>query len=579
MGLIFTFLKKYRVAAIVALSMLLFELAVELVQPLMISKIIDEGIMKSDLSVVWLWGGVLTASAVLAFLSGIASSFYASHASMGFGYDLRDKLYEKVQSFTYPVFNRFATSSLITRLTGDVSQVQDLVFMSLRFMTRVPLIVIGSMIMALVVHLKLGLLMVCTVPILLLFITWVIKKSAALFRVVQSRLDSVNGVIQENLTGIRLIRVFVRMSHEVSRFAKASAHLMKGTVSVLRLTETTMPFIFLIGNAGIIAILWFGRRDIAAGSASVGEVVAVVNYSLRTIGALSAISWLVVSFSKGRASAMRIEELFSTDNDAVGHTQAEQKTPLIQGHVEFNHVSFFYPNNGIHVLEGISFTARPGERIAILGATGSGKTSLVQLITRLYEENEGTVRIDGIDARKLDTPNLRDAIGYVPQEVLLFTGSVRDNIAWGNEYATLEQIMEAAKRAQIHETIEQLPQGYDTMLGQRGVNLSGGQKQRISIARALVRNPSILILDDSTSALDVRTEAALLDSLTDLSCTTFLVTQKISSTMSADLILLLDEGRLIEKGKHDDLMSRSPLYRQIYQSQYGEEAQHVQRTY
>ncbi|UVI32914.1 ABC transporter ATP-binding protein [Paenibacillus spongiae] len=579
MGIIFTFLKKYRVAAIVALAMLLVELSVELVQPLMISKIIDDGIMKQDLSVVWLWGGVLTGSAVFAFACGIASSFYASHASMGFGYDLRDKLYEKMQSFAYPVFNRFATSSLITRLTGDVSQVQDLVFMSLRFMTRVPLIVTGSMIMALIVDLKLGLLMAITVPFLLLFIAWVIKKSAALFRTVQARLDTVNGVIQENLTGIRLIRVFVRMSHEVGRFAQASANLMRGTVSALRLTETTMPFIYLIGNAGIIAILWFGRRDIAAGSASVGEVVAVVNYSLRTIGALSAISWLVVSFSKGRASAIRINEVFATDNNADEHKRAPLNLPRIQGHVEFQQVGFHYPNNGINVLEEISFTARPGERIAILGATGSGKTSLVQLITRLYEENEGTVRIDGADARKLDAAAIRDAIGYVPQEVLLFTGSVRDNIAWGQENATMEEIQEAAKRAQIHDTIIHLPQGYDTMLGQRGVNLSGGQKQRISIARALVRNPSILILDDSTSALDVRTEAALLNSLTDLSCTTFLVTQKISSTMSADLILLLDEGRLIEKGSHEALLSRSPLYRQIYQSQYGEEAQHVQRAY
>ncbi|MGF7048435.1 ATP-binding cassette subfamily B protein [Paenibacillus sp. DS2015] len=581
MGIIFSFLKKYRVASIVALSMMLIELTVELLQPFLISKIIDDGIVKQDLSVVWLWGGVLVGSAIFAFIAGILSSFFASHASQGLGYDLRDQLYKKVQSFSYSVFNRFSTSSLITRLTGDISQLQDTVFMSLRFMTRVPLVVIGSVIMALIVNVKLGLLLTITVPILLLFVFWMMKKASVLFRTVQNRLDHVNGVIQENLTGIRLIRVFVRMSHETSRFAKSSGELMKGTISALRLTESTMPFILFMMNAGIIAILWFGRKDIATGGATVGEVVAVVNYSLRTIGAMSALSWLVVTFSRASASAQRIKEVLSTENatyefmsDPNDNNKVNQAD--LEGRVEFDGISFQYPGSGISVLQDISFEVGAGETIAIMGATGAGKTSLVQLIPSLYEQDKGVVRIDGVDTRKLDVSWLRGAIGYVPQEVVLFTGSVRDNIAWGLEDASLEQIKQAAKRAQIHDTIAQLPNGYDTMLGQRGVNLSGGQKQRLSIARALVRSPKILILDDSTSALDVRTEAALLEALKSLSCTTFLITQKISSTTSADLILLLDEGRLIERGKHEDLMVSSSLYRRIYESQYGEEAQHVQ---
>ncbi|AJS61245.1 ABC transporter ATP-binding protein [Paenibacillus sp. IHBB 10380] len=583
MGIIFSFLKKYRVASIVALSMMLIELTVELLQPFLISKIIDEGILKKDLSVVWLWGGVLVGSAVVAFIAGISSSFYASHASQGLGYDLRDKLYSKVQSLSYSVFNRFATASLITRLTGDISQVQDTVFMSLRFMTRVPLLVVGSVIMALIVNVKLGLLLVLTIPVLLLFILWMMKKASMLFRMVQCRLDGVNGVIQENLTGIRLIRVFVRMSHEINRFAKSSGELMKGTISALRLTESTMPFILLMMNAGIIAILWFGRMDIATGSATVGEVVAVVNYSLRTIGAMSALSWLVVTFSRASASAQRIQEVLSTENDTydneLDNNVNELNRQTIEGRVEFEGISFQYPGSGIAVLEDISFEAGIGETIAIMGATGAGKSSLVQLIPSLYEQDRGVVRIDGIDTRKLDVSSLRGAIGYVPQEVVLFTGSIRDNIAWGLEDASLEQIKEAAKRAQIHDTIAHLPNGYDTMLGQRGVNLSGGQKQRLSIARALVRNPKILILDDSTSALDVETEAALLEALKSLSCTTFLITQKISSTTSADLILLLDEGRLIERGNHKDLMASSSLYCRIYESQYGEVAQHVQSVH
>ncbi|MEW4430322.1 MULTISPECIES: ABC transporter ATP-binding protein [Paenibacillus] len=584
------YLKKYRVAAIAALVMMLIELAVELAQPYLISKIIDNGIQQGDLSVVWLWGGVLVGSAVVAFAAGIASSFFASHASLGFGYDLREKLYDKVQAFSYAVFNRFATSSLITRLTGDVTQVQDTVFMSLRFMTRVPLVVIGSMIMAVVVNPRLGLLLVVMVPVLLVFVMWMIKKAALLFRNVQRRLDAVNGVIQENLTGIRLIRVFVRMGHEIERFAGFSGKLMKGTISALRLTETTMPFMLLMMNGCIIAVLWFGRRDISTGSASVGEVVAVINYLLRTIGAMSALSWILVTFSRASASAQRINEVFDTEdpseadqNSAVvqdpGTGKQFKRANAVQGAVEFRNVGFSYPNSDITVLEDITFSAKRGERIAIMGATGSGKSSLVQLIPRLYTEDQGKVFIDGRDADQLPIPALRGAIGYVPQEVVLFTGSVRDNIAWGREDATLEEIKEAAKRAQIHDTIEKLPNGYDTQLGQRGVNLSGGQKQRLSIARALIRRPSILILDDSTSALDVATEARLLDALEELSCTTFIITQKISSTTSADLILLLDDGRLIGQGKHEDLMDSSELYRRIYGSQYGEGTPHVQSVH
>ncbi|MEX3617588.1 ABC transporter ATP-binding protein [Paenibacillus glucanolyticus] len=574
MGIVFSTLKKYRVAAIAALVMMLIELTVELIQPLLISKIIDDGIQKQDMSVVWMWGAVLTGSAVIAFIAGISSSFFAAHTSQGLGYDLRDQLYEKVQSFSYSIFNRFATSSLITRLTGDVTQIQDTVFMGLRFMTRVPLVVLGSIVMALVVNVKLGLLLVLTVPVLFIFIAWIMKRAADAFRRVQQRLDAVNGVIQENLTGIRLIRVFVRMGHEIERFGRTSGKLMSSTISTLRLTETTMPFILLIMNAGIMAVLWFGRKDIATGSASVGEVVAVVNYSLRCIGAMSALSWVVVAFSRGRASAQRAQEVLKTKDDAAtGVYKNHDNKVEIEGGVKFEQVSFSYPGSDIDVLTDISFVARPGERIAIMGATGSGKSSLVQLIPRLYEEDKGNVRIDGKDAGEIDPMHLRSSIGYVPQEVLLFSGTVRENIAWGREDASMDEIKEAARRAQIHDTIEHLPNGYDTMLGQRGVNLSGGQKQRLSIARVLVRKPSILILDDSTSALDVRTEGALLDALKDLSCTTFLITQKISSTTSADLILLLDDGRLIGKGNHDSLMESSSLYRRIYESQYGEGVQ------
>jgi ATP-binding cassette subfamily B multidrug efflux pump len=578
---IFGMLMKYRVAALMAVFLLLLELAVELIQPLLISKIIDDGIAQRDTSVVLQWSGVLIGGTIIAFGVGLLSSFYASHVSQGLGYDIREKLYGKVQSFSYAIFNRFATSSLITRLTNDVTQVQDVTFMGLRFMLRVPFLVIGSMIMALVVHAQLGFLLILTVPALFLFVIWIVRKAAVLFKKVQQRLDAVNGVMQESLSGMRLIRVFVRREQEATRFARHSGELMQSTTSALRLTEITLPFIVLIMNAGIIAVLAFGHLEIRAGSATTGEVVAIVNYSLRTAGALSALSMLVSAFSRARASAQRIGDTLTTDNGAIGRSAAASQTAaqtarsINEGNVEFDNVTFQYPDTDAPVLEDVTFQVRSGETVAILGATGAGKSSLMQLILRLYEEDKGVVRIDGRDVRELDAQNLHDSIGYVPQEVVLFTGTIRDNIAWGLDDASLEQIIEAAKLAQIHETIEQLPNGYDTLLGQRGINLSGGQKQRISIARALIRKPIILLLDDSTSALDVRTEAALLEALNGMSCTTFLITQKISSTLKADLILLLDDGRLIAQGNHRQLMGSNSLYRRIYESQAGEEGSHV----
>lgn len=571
MTFIFSFLKKYRVAAVSAFSMMLIELAVELVQPLLISKIIDDGIARQNLTVVWMWGGVLLASALAAFAAGISSSFFASHASQGFGYDLRDRLYEKVERLSYPVFSRFAGSSLITRLTGDVTQLQDMVFMSLRFATRVPLVLLGSMLMALVVSVKLGLILTILVPLILLFVMRMIKKTSVLFRKVQQKLDNLNAVIQENLTGMRLIRVFVRRDHEAGRFRARSTELMNGTVSALRLAETTMPIALFIMNAGILAVLWLGRADIAAGQATVGEAVAVANYSLRTIGALSALSWIMTSYSRASASSQRVGEVLATGDEASVTPNTDKPGESgIQGQVEFAGVGFRYPGSDLKVLEDVSFTVRAGQRVAIMGATGSGKSSLVQLILRLQEPTEGAILIDGKDIREMDRERLLHSIGYVPQEVILFSGTVRDNIAWGREDASLAEIKEAARQAQIHATIESLPHGYDTMLGQRGVNLSGGQKQRLSIARALVRKPSVLILDDSTSALDTRTEAALLQELDNLSCTTFLITQKMSATASADLVLLLDDGRLIACGKHEDLLKNSPLYLRIAESQQRE---------
>lgn len=567
----FIFLKKYRFAAYAALLLMLVELMVELLQPYIISKIIDDGIVNNNLQVVLKWGGVLIGCSIFAFAAGILSSFYASHVSQSFGFDARERLYDKVQSFSFANFNRFPESSLITRLTNDVMQLQNTVFMGLRIMLRAPLLVVGSIVMAFIVQPKLALWLAAVIPFLGIFLFWVLKKGEGLFRSVQQQLDQVNGVMQQNLIGMRIVRVFVRMQHESGRFARSSGQLMDRTVAALRLTEATMPIVLLVMNASVMAVLWNGRIELDTSGATVGEVIAIVNYATRTTAALSIMSMIVVSFSRARASAQRMEEVVLTDIDLTDTAGSEEAAKPRDGQVSFENVSFQYPASDQRILDHISFSAKPGETIAIMGATGSGKSSLVQLIPRLYDVQSGEIRVDGIDNRLMKLKQLRKQIGYVPQEIMLFTGTVEQNIRWGKEDATLEEIIEAAKLAQIHDTIMKLPEQYDTIVGQKGVNLSGGQKQRLTIARALVRKPVILLLDDSTSALDVQTEAALLQALKQLKCTTFLITQKISSTVSADSILLLDEGRLLAQGKHEQLIRESGLYQKIYESQFGKE--------
>ncbi|MFD0868122.1 ABC transporter for multidrug [Chlamydia abortus] len=574
---ILSFLKPYRIAVTVALLLMFTELMVELLQPFLISKIIDDGISQQNLSVVIQWGGVLVGCSILAFVSGIINSFYASHVSQSFGFDVREKLYEKVQSFSFANFNRFPASSLITRLTNDVTQVQNTVFMCLRIMLRSPLLVVGGLIMSFIVHARLALLLLLAVPVLLVFLFWAMNKAGKLFRSVQQKLDAVNSVIQENLAGMRLIKAFLRQNHEIKRFAGTSQELKDKTMSVLRFTEATMPFVLLLMNVCIMAILWVGSMQVQTSGASVGEVVAIINYATRMTMALSMFTMIIMNFSRAKASASRITEVLDSDGDLVDGEGSHSFGQIGEGRVVFDSVSFQYPESAAPTLHNISFEVKPGETVAIMGATGSGKSSLFQLIPRLYDVTGGAIYIDDTDIRRLTMEQLRQQIGFVPQEALLFTGTVKENIAWGKADATMDEIVEAARRAQIHETIMRLPNQYDTMLGQKGVNLSGGQRQRLSIARALVRKPKIVMLDDSTSALDTKTEAKLLAALREYPCTLFMITQKMTAALSADTIMLLEDGKLLAKGSHEELWEHSSLYRRIYQSQFGEErSKHAQ---
>ncbi|WP_153126416.1 ABC transporter ATP-binding protein [Peribacillus tepidiphilus] len=572
---VFLFLQPYKLAITIALFFMLTELVVELWQPLLMAKIIDEGIMKKDMETVLLWGSFMVGLSFIAFLSGILNSFYAAHVSQSYGYDVRSFLFEKVQAFSFADFNKFSSASLITRMTNDVTQLQNTLFMSLRIMMRAPLLIIGGLVMAFVVHVKLALILAVVVPLLFFFLVYLMNKGGELFRKVQEKLDILNSVMQENLAGMKLIRAFLRRKHETNRFSDANEKLMKQTTYVLRLMEVTMPILLLLMNVSILGVLWFGSIELNAGGAQVGEIVAIVNYATRITSALSVFTFIIMAFSRAKASAGRITEVLDTEVNLVDRVNALHEGPQ-SGNIAFQNVSFRYPGTQEYVLKDIHFTIKPGEVVAILGGTGSGKTSLFQLIPRLYDVTEGAIMVDGKDVREYSQEALREAIGFVPQEAFLFTGTVKENILWGKETATMDELMEAAQDAQIHETIMKLPLTYETKIGQRGVNLSGGQKQRMAIARALVRKPKILVLDDSTSALDLKTEAKLLMALKKYTCTTLIITQKISTAMQADKILLLQEGEISAQGNHETLLKESPLYLRIWESQNGKGESYVE---
>jgi ATP-binding cassette, subfamily B, multidrug efflux pump len=565
---VLSYLKPYRKWMIVAWALMLIELLVELWQPLLMEKIIDDGVMPKNLSVVLTWGAVMLGASLLSFAAGIANSFAASYVGQEYGFALRKHLFEKIQSFSFANLERFPTASLITRMTNDVTQIQNMVFMSLRIALRAPLLVVFGVVMSFAVHVQLAFVLFVAVPILVMFLSWMMKKAVASFSVVQQALDRVNSVMRENLAGMRLIKAWMRGTYEQERFIKANETLMKQTISVLRLVETITPVLLLVMNMAIIVILFVGRIDVQAGSITAGQVVAIVNYTTRITSALSMFAFITMAFSRARASSGRIADVLSVEVDIEDDKQACNKA-VEQGEVRFEHVSFRYPNSRVLVLKDVSFVVHPHETVAILGATGSGKSTMLQLIPRLYDPVDGRVMIDGIDVRQMKQEQLRASIRFVPQEVLLFSGTIAENIRFGNEHASMEEIIQAARHAQIHDTIMKFPNGYETMIGQKGVNLSGGQKQRLSIARALVGMPKILLLDDSTSALDLKTEAKLLKELKWYTCTTFIVTQKIQTAMEADTIFLLDDGKLLAKGSHDELLEKSELYRKIVASQFG----------
>jgi ATP-binding cassette subfamily B protein len=546
---------------------MVLEVACDLMQPRLLQRIVDQGIARANLPLVVHTGVLMAALAVCGIGAGVGCTVYAVRASQGFGADLRRELFEKVQALSFADIDRLETGGLITRLTNDVTQVQEVVLILLRIMVRVPLTLVGSLAMAVVTSPRLALLFVPLLPVVMGVIVWITRKTYPLFGEVQARLDALNGILRENLSGVRLIKAFARQRHEEGRFGGANERLVEMNIVAARIGAMTMPLMTAAVGAGVVATMWFGGSQVIAGRLHVGQVIAFINYLLQTLFSLMMVSMLVMRLSRAEASGARIGEVL----DAVPAIVPPPRSPAgfaPRGRVAFENVRFGYDDSD-PVLKDVSFTVEPGQTVAIMGATGSGKSSLVHLIPRFYDVTGGRVTLDGVDVRELDERTLRSSVAVALQEAVLFSGTVRDNIRYGRPEATEEEVVAAARTAQADDFIRALPEGYDTVLGQRGVNLSGGQKQRIAIARALLTRPAVLILDDSTSAVDVETEAAIQAALArdKAGQTRFVVAQRVSAAETADQVVVLDDGELVACGRHDELLRSSPVYREIYSSQ------------
>jgi ATP-binding cassette subfamily B multidrug efflux pump len=572
-------LKPYWRWMVLAPLLMTVEVAMDLLQPMLIERIVDVGIANLDLGLVVRTGLLMIGLALMGAMGGITNGVFAVKASQGFGADLREALFRKVQTLSFANLDELETGQLVTNLTNDVMQVQTALHMLLRILVRAPLLLVGSLVMVILTTPQLVSLPLMLLVVVLIGVLLIINRAYPLFGIVQAKLDALNTVMQENLAGVRVVKAFVRSRHETQRFGVVNENLMDRTIRVARLVAITMPFVMLAMNLGLVGVIWFGGIQVTMGRMQTGEIISFTNYLARTLISLMIISMIVLQISRAEASARRIAEVLDTEPTVQNKPDALRDFAA-QGRVAFEHVTFSYDGDASEpVLKDVDFVAEPGQTVALLGTTGAGKSSLVHLIPRFYDVTSGRVTIDGVDVRDVDKDTLRRNIGIALQETVLFSGTVRDNIRYGRPEASDEEVIAAAMAAQIHDFIMGLPEGYDTMLGQRGVNLSGGQKQRIAIARALLLKPAVLILDDSTSSVDVETEtkiqAALEGLMSDRTTpstplrTTFVIAQRISTVLTADKILVLDDSQIAAEGTHAELLASSPIYREIYDSQLG----------
>lgn len=577
------YLKPYRKFLVLGPLFMIMEVFFDLLQPLLAAKMINSGIAERNFVAIQQIGLTMLVVAVFSLITGVGCNLFASRASQNFGADVREALFTRIQAFSFETLGRFQSGSLITRMTSDVVQVQNLLQMALQGLVRAPSLLIGSVVMALILNVRLGLLLLATLGVLIAVLIILIRFSTPIFARVQARLDAVNTRIQDNLAGIRVVKAFVRGAYETRRFQEVNEDYTRISIRAARFIALNSPIVTLILNGCLVAVLLYGGRMTSEGSMLSGDLVAFVNYVVQVLSSLLMVSGMLMNISQANVSATRIQEVLAAQPETEGAEHSLSRQPLQVQSIRFNQVSFSYHPSADErewVLRGIDIAAQRGDTVAIIGATGSGKTALVQLLPRLYEVTDGAILFDGHDIRSLPSTAIRSGIGMILQESFLFTGSIRDNIAYGKPDASQEEIEQAAQIAQAHEFISRLPDGYHTMLGQRGVNLSGGQKQRLSIARALLIKPSILVMDDSTSALDAGTErrlrAALQDRMKD--SITFLIAQRISTVMDAQIIYVLDEGKIVGRGTHEQLLIHCEVYQDIYRSQFGyEEAPHVRQ--
>jgi ATP-binding cassette subfamily B multidrug efflux pump len=566
------FLKPYAGQSILAMLLMVGLTLADLAVPRLVQRIIDQGIAPMDIVLIRSTTMLMLAASATSALFAIGNNVLSIRVANCFSADLRSALFRKTQTLSFGNLDRLQTGQLLVRLTSDVTQMEHIVLISLRMLARAPLLLLGSSVLLVLTGRELVLIMLVFAPAVALVVWPMIRVGRRMFVKVQRSLDRLNNVLQENLAGVRVVKAFLRGDYENSRFDQANSDLTSQVIKVSQLMAFVIPTLFLLANAATLAIVWFGGRQVTTGMLTVGQVVAFMNYLSSTLWPLLTLGMVVGTLSAAQVSAQRINEVLDSTADISDQPDARALAE-VKGRIAFENVSFTYNSDSTEpVLDGINLTAEPGERVAILGATGAGKSSLVHLIARFYDVTAGRVTVDGIDVRDVTQRSLRSHMGIALQETVLFSGTIGDNIRYGHSGATDEEVVAAAKAAQAHKFIMEFPDGYDTLVGQRGVTLSGGQKQRIAIARALLTRPSILILDDSTSSVDVDTEAQIDLALVDWmeGRTSFIIAQRVSTVLNADKIVILDRGRIAAVGRHTDLMDCSPIYREIYESQLGD---------
>ena len=565
------FFRNYKKALYLAPGLVIVDVFCEIVQPQLMSKIVDNGVTQKSMQYILQTGGIMLVLSIIAIAANVGNIYYSSRASVGFASELRKGLYSKIQKFSFSNLDRLSSASLVTRLTNDVNILQDVIMMSLRLLIRAPLMLLFAVIIAIRINAGLASIIAVAIPFLAVSIFIILRKGLPFFEKVQQKLDKVNLVIQENLLNVRVVKSFVREDFEKKKFSVTNDELRAISVKASGTVVLILPVMQLVMNLSIVAIVWFGGNKIISGTFQVGQLMSFITYITQILMSLMMLSMTIMSFSRAGASSERILEVLNTTVDIIDSPQAKENNLQVkQGKVEFENVFFKYHADGTeYVLKDINFTVNPGETVAIIGATGSAKSTLVQLIPRLYEVTKGRILIDGVEIRNYTIHNLRSRINLVLQQNELFSGTIRQNLKWGNIMASDEDLIAAAKDAQADDFIMSFPKQYETVLGQGGVNISGGQKQRLCIARAILGKPAILILDDSTSAVDVATEGRIRESFSrHLKGTTiFIIAQRISSVQSADQIILIDNGEIIGRGKHDELIKTSAVYKEIYFSQ------------